>query len=195
MVQFFEFRNEVWSSSPEGDWGLAAFDIDIPDKVLLKLESQTALGTFEVEDMNRRVEKGFQECVRQWLSMRAQEGEVPTTRPFLRPGFFLIPDEPESLGKRRMYIAARWKREHPLLMGIDDVAKLAGVGYVDQGKQVDEFFDQMSGVSKAPIKDIQRHMQENAKASDTAKEDVARVAESEYKETHRISGVKYNRTK
>ncbi len=193
-MEIFEFRNEVWNSDPDGDWGLAAFDIDIPDKVLLKLETNQALSVFEKEDMNARVEKGFQECVRQWLSMRGSEGEVPTTRPYLRPGFFLIPDEPESLGKRRMYIAARWKREHPLLMGIDDVAKLAAVGYVDQGKQIDEFFDQMSGISKAPLKEIKAHMASNAEAPEKAREEAAALAESDYKDTHRISGVKYNRT-
>jgi len=194
-IVFLERRHEVWHENDQGDWGIAAFDIDIPDRVLLKLERNEALSVFEREDMSRRVDDAFKQCIKDWLSMRGREGYVPTTKPILRPGFYLIPDDPSALGKRRMYVAARWKREVPELMNVDDAARFAGVGHVDQEKQLDEFFDQMRGLSRAPVSQIERHMKANAEAPEKAKEDAAKVAESDYKETHRISGVRYNRTR
>ena len=170
----FEFRYESWTAEPQGDWKLAYFDLELPITQL-------------------RVEKMFQETVRNWARMQEHDGWMPTTKPFLRPVAYFCPD-PGKLGYRRFYLAARFKREHPELLSLDTAAQVAAE-QGDTGRQFHEFFEQMDGFKQGqPHLDdgaaVEVQAQENAGLPERARHDAEEIAKSDWKATHRIHGVR-----
>ena len=54
-----EMRNESWHQNDQGDWAVAAFDIDLPSRISAKLEGARELTGFERDELRKLREQAL----------------------------------------------------------------------------------------------------------------------------------------